>query len=178
MRTLNHCPLRPSTNSPSTLRYSACIVPQDPYTRSIQFAVCAFRAEVDGKVIEGKIKEKQKARETYDDAIAQGHGTCSRSIIAYLLSTGAYLLEEKDNQPSVFSASVGNLPAGKAVLLTITYVTELDFEDGKLKCVPSLLHPSCIMLTALQGMCCPLSPTHQTAAIPRPSSRIPSRKST
>lgn len=35
----------------------------------------------------------------------------------------------------MFSASVGNLPAGKAVLLTIVYVTELDFEEGKLKYV-------------------------------------------
>lgn len=48
---------------------------------------------------------------------------------------GAYLLEEKSDQPTVFSASIGNLPPGKAVLLTITYVTELDFDAGKLMCV-------------------------------------------
>lgn len=42
------------------------------------------------------------------------------------------MLEENDDRPTVFSASVGNLPPGKAVLLTITYVTELEFEDGKL----------------------------------------------
>lgn len=52
-----------------------------------------------------------------------------------MLFVGAYLLEEKDNEPTVFTASVGNLPPQKAVLLTITYVTELDFDDGKLKYV-------------------------------------------
>lgn len=40
----------------------------------IQFSVCAFRAEIDGNVIEGQIHEKKKAREKYDDAVASGHG--------------------------------------------------------------------------------------------------------
>lgn len=40
----------------------------------LKFSVCAFTAEIDGKVIKGQIKEKQKAKETYDDAIASGHG--------------------------------------------------------------------------------------------------------
>lgn len=44
------------------------------YSRKLQFSVCAFRAEIDDKVIEGQIKEKQKAKDTYDDAIASGHG--------------------------------------------------------------------------------------------------------
>ncbi len=37
-------------------------------------------------------------------------------------------------KPNVFSASIGNLPPRKAVLVTITYVTELAFEEnGKLR---------------------------------------------
>ncbi len=76
---------------------------------------------MDGKVVEGQIKEKEKAKDTYDDAIASGHG--------------AYLLEEKTDAPNVFSASIGNLPPKQAVLITISYVTELAFEDGKLKFV-------------------------------------------
>lgn len=58
-----------------------------------------------------------------------------RGPIDTLTPVGAYLLEEKSDQPTVFSASIGNLPPGKAVLLTITYVTELEFDDGKLMCV-------------------------------------------
>lgn len=40
---------------------------------------------------------------------------------------------------NVFSASIGNLPPGKEVLVGITYVVDLEFDDGKLKFViPSL----------------------------------------
>eukprot|EP01119_Soliformovum_irregulare_P016300 TRINITY_DN4699_c0_g1_i2.p1 TRINITY_DN4699_c0_g1~~TRINITY_DN4699_c0_g1_i2.p1 ORF type:complete len:850 (+),score=284.73 TRINITY_DN4699_c0_g1_i2:75-2624(+) len=79
-------------------------------------AVCNFWAEIDGKKIIGTIKEAEKAKEIYDDAIASGHG--------------AYLLEEvSDNK---FSASIGNLPPGKAVIIVVTYVVELGFDDGKL----------------------------------------------
>ena len=68
-----------------------------------------------------------------------------------LLLLGAYLLEEKDDTPTVFSASIGNLPPGKAVLLTITYVVELDFDDGKLMYVVCLLcrAPSALALCYL-----------------------------
>jgi hypothetical protein len=34
--------------------------------------VSAFYAEVDGRKIEGKVKEKEKAKDDYDDAIASG----------------------------------------------------------------------------------------------------------
>lgn len=44
-------------------------------------AVSDFYALVDGKKIQGKIKEKKKAQEEYDDAIASGHS-------AYLLEEG------------------------------------------------------------------------------------------
>lgn len=49
---------------------------------------------------------------------------------------GAYLLEEKDDGlGSLFAASIGNFAASKAALVTIAYVTELDFEDDKLRFV-------------------------------------------
>jgi uncharacterized membrane protein required for colicin V production len=38
-------------------------------------AICSFVAEIDGKKVVGEVKEKKEARETYDDAIAEGHGT-------------------------------------------------------------------------------------------------------
>lgn len=38
-----------------------------------QFSVCGFKAEVDGRVLVGSVKEKQAAKEAYSDAIAQGH---------------------------------------------------------------------------------------------------------
>lgn len=42
-----------------------------------------FYAIVDGKKIEGKIKKKEEAQDTYDDAIASGNS-------AFLLEEGIY----------------------------------------------------------------------------------------
>jgi hypothetical protein len=57
-------------------------------------AICGFKAEINGKVINGVVQGKKKARETYTKAITEGHG--------------AYLLEQKlKNQ---FEISVGNIP--------------------------------------------------------------------
>jgi len=82
-------------------------------------AVSDFVAEIDGKKIRGTIKEKEEAKDTYDDAIAGGHG--------------AYLLEQVSK--NVFSVNVGNLPPDQEVAISITYVVELEFEEGKVKLV-------------------------------------------
>jgi hypothetical protein len=42
---------------------------------------------------------------------------------------GAYLLEQK--QENLFEVSVGNLPPQKEVLISITYITELFFDENK-----------------------------------------------
>lgn len=44
-------------------------------------SVSAFYALVDGKKVDGKLKEKEEARDDYDDAIAGGHS-------AFLLEEG------------------------------------------------------------------------------------------
>jgi hypothetical protein len=80
-------------------------------------AVTAFTIEIDGKTIHSKILEKEQAREKYDNAIARGHG--------------GYLLEE--NKSGAFTTSIGNLPPGKEVLITIVYVQELQFKDSLLQ---------------------------------------------
>ena len=43
--------------------------------------VCGFEAFINGKHIVGEVKEKEKARKEYREAISQGHG--------------AYLMEEE-----------------------------------------------------------------------------------
>jgi uncharacterized protein YegL len=66
----------------------------------------------------GELKEKESARNAYDDAIASGHG--------------AYLLEQKEENK--FVANIGNLPPGKEVLVSVVYVLELEFNDeGQLR---------------------------------------------
>ncbi|KZS05848.1 Uncharacterized protein APZ42_030786 [Daphnia magna] len=79
--------------------------------------ICKFTAEVDGRVIEGVVKETKEAREDYDEAIQSGHS--------------AFLVEEK--LPDVFKAKVGNLAAGSGAKISLTYVTELKVEGKEIR---------------------------------------------
>ena len=89
-------------------------------------AVCGFEAIIDGVSVVAEVQEREKAFERYDEAIEQGHG--------------AFLLDEE--RPDVFRASVGNLAAGKEVLVRITYVTELPVDGGRLRfTLPTTIAP-------------------------------------
>lgn len=89
-------------------------------------AVCGFEALVDGKVVAGTVLEREKAFEVYDEAISAGHG--------------AYLLDEE--RADVFTASIGNLPAGKEVVVRITTVSELPAEGEGLRfTLPTTVSP-------------------------------------
>ncbi|XP_033002167.1 protein mono-ADP-ribosyltransferase PARP4 [Lacerta agilis] len=76
-------------------------------------AVCGFEAFIKGKHIIGKVKEKEKAHREYREAISQGHG--------------AYLMDQ--DAPDIFTVSVGNVPPSTKVLIKITYITELSYEN-------------------------------------------------
>jgi Ca-activated chloride channel family protein len=80
-------------------------------------AVCGFEALIGDTHVVGHVKERERAFEEYDDAIAAGHG--------------AYLLDQE--RPDVFTASIGNLPPGQEVLVKITYVAELAREGDDLR---------------------------------------------
>ncbi|CAF1006245.1 unnamed protein product [Adineta ricciae] len=77
-------------------------------------SVCGFEAHINNKVIKGVVKEKEQAKREYREAIEKGHG--------------AYLMHQE--QPEVFSVSVGNLPANCEVVIKITYVAELPIENN------------------------------------------------
>ncbi len=78
-------------------------------------AVHRFRMEVNGRVIEGVIDERGRARDTYDQAIAAGH----RAAIA------------EEDRPGVFTLRVGNLMPGERALITIATIGPLPVEDGE-----------------------------------------------
>jgi Ca-activated chloride channel family protein len=80
-------------------------------------AVCGFEAEVDGRRVVGRVEEREKAFEAYDDALSAGHG--------------AYLLDEE--RPDVFTLSVGNLPPGKEAVLRLATVSTLALEGGAIR---------------------------------------------
>ncbi len=89
-------------------------------------AVCGFAAVIDGVHVEGQVQEREEAFERYDDALAAGHG--------------AYLLDQE--RPDVFTASIGNVPPGKEVLVRITYVAELAVEGDDLRfALPTTVSP-------------------------------------
>ncbi|XP_029027092.1 von Willebrand factor A domain-containing protein 5A-like [Betta splendens] len=92
-------------------------------------AVCHFSATVGQTQIVAEVKEKQQAREEYDDALSSGQQ--------------AFLLEECDQSPDIFSLSVGSLPPGESASIRLEYVTELavQADDGLRFCLPAVLNP-------------------------------------
>ena len=89
-------------------------------------AVCGFEALLDGVHVKGEVQERERAFETYDDALAAGHG--------------AYLLDQE--RPDVFTASIGNVPPGREVVVKVTYVSELQAEGDEVRFVlPTTVSP-------------------------------------
>ncbi len=80
-------------------------------------AVCGFEARIDGTLVIGRVMEREAAFEAYGDAMVEGHG--------------AYLLDQE--RPDVFTASVGNLPPGAEMELTLRYVALVEREDDALR---------------------------------------------
>ena len=70
-----------------------------------------------------------QAREEYDDALSSGRQ--------------AFLLEESEQSPDIFSLSVGSLPPGESASIRLEYVTELavQADDGLRFCLPAVLNP-------------------------------------
>lgn len=92
-------------------------------------AVCGFEATVDGKTIVAEVREKQEARDMYDDAISSGQK--------------AFLLEKSDQSSDIFVISIGNLPPQRSATIVITYVTELavEKEGSVVFFLPTVLNP-------------------------------------
>ena len=80
-------------------------------------AVKSFEAEIDGQKIVTEVKEKEKARREYDEAIKD--------------KKTAVLLEE--TQPDIFRIKLGQLKPGAGAEIVITYMSELPVEDLKTK---------------------------------------------
>jgi Ca-activated chloride channel family protein len=78
-------------------------------------AVTSFRLEVAGRVVEGELQERTKARQQYDEAIMGGH----RAAIA------------EEERAGVFTMRVGNLPPGERAVVKLTLVGPLPYSDGE-----------------------------------------------
>lgn len=77
-------------------------------------AITEFRAEFsDGRKLEGIVKEKAQAKQEFDEAVESGHS--------------AVLMEQFAED--IFRVDIGNLPKGKEVTITISYLTNVPLES-------------------------------------------------
>lgn len=89
-------------------------------------AVYGFEVVTGDRVLTGQIEETAKASETYEAAIARGDA--------------AYGLRQ--HRPDVFSIDVGNIKPGQIALVRISYVSELEVADGRLRLAyPTVVAP-------------------------------------
>jgi Ca-activated chloride channel family protein len=99
-------------------------------------AVTAMRMTADGRVIEAELKERGRAREEYDQAIAEG----KRASIA------------EEERPDVFTMRVGNILPGEQVSVALSIVGPLSYEAGEATFrLPLVVAPRYIPGTPLQG---------------------------
>ncbi|XP_070685350.1 von Willebrand factor A domain-containing protein 5A-like [Pempheris klunzingeri] len=138
-------------------------------------AVCHFSAQIGQKQIVAEVKEKQQAREEYDDALSSGQQ--------------AFLLEESEQSPDVFSLSVGSLPPGESASIRLEYVTELavQADEGLRFSLPAVLNPryqpqggegASVQVTSVPASLVPYSLSFSAqVSSPRPVSKVESSSS-
>ena len=80
-------------------------------------AVCGFEICTNDRKISGKVEEKEKALERYDDAIMDGHG--------------AYMLDQ--NRPDIFTMNAGNIKPLQAAEVIIEYIEEIQVNDKHIR---------------------------------------------
>ncbi|KAL2689203.1 hypothetical protein Neosp_003255 [[Neocosmospora] mangrovei] len=93
-------------------------------------SVVEFTCTVGSRVIKGVVKEREKAKQVYEEAKAQGEI--------------AGLLEQSLESADVFTTTIGNVPAGEKIQVDITYLGELKHDaevDGVRFTIPTHIVP-------------------------------------
>ncbi|KAF7645523.1 hypothetical protein LDENG_00202810, partial [Lucifuga dentata] len=135
-------------------------------------AVCHFSTKIGQTQVVAEVREKQQTREAYDDALSSGQQ--------------AFLLEESEQSPDIFSLSVSSLPPGESASIRLEYVTELAVQaDEALRfCLPAVLNPryqpqgsegSSIQVTSVPASLVPYSLSFSArVSSPQPISKVES----
>ncbi len=92
-------------------------------------SVVGFTCRIGSRVIKGIVKEKEKARKVYAEAIERGET--------------AGLLEQLDTS-DFFRTKIGNIPAGEKVIVDVSYIGELKHDaetDGIRFTIPTVIAP-------------------------------------
>lgn len=79
-------------------------------------AMTRLRALIGDKIVEAAIKEKEEAKEKYDDAIAAGNT--------------AILAEESEKKHNAITLKLGNLLPGQTAVLTLSLTEEVEIVGG------------------------------------------------
>ncbi|KAF9638775.1 putative von willebrand domain containing protein [Lasiodiplodia theobromae] len=93
-------------------------------------SVVAFTCRVNGRLIKGQVKEREKAKADFNKAVEHGQV--------------AGLMEQLPNAADVFSTTVGNIPPGATITTEITYLGELKHDaevDGIRFTIPTAIAP-------------------------------------
>lgn len=93
-------------------------------------SVVAFTCRVDGRLIKGQVKEREKAKADFNKAVERGQV--------------AGLMEQLPNAADVFTTTVGNIPPGATITTEITYLGELKHDaevDGIRFTIPTAIAP-------------------------------------
>ncbi len=95
-------------------------------------AVRHFEVITGDRVLTGRVEERSKAEDLYDEAISDGHG--------------AFLFEQ--HRPDVFTVNVGNIKPKQAVTIRIEYVAELEVTDSSIRLAfPTTVAPRYVTAT-------------------------------
>ncbi|WP_095979163.1 VIT domain-containing protein [Melittangium boletus] len=108
----------------------------------------AFSLECAGRHVRAIIQEREKAFQTYDDAVTAGHG--------------AALLDQE--RPNVFTAQVGNLLPGEETIVEVEFLQAIQVEEGCVRwALPTLVAPRYIPGTPSGDRTAPgtAEPTHR-----------------
>jgi Ca-activated chloride channel family protein len=149
-RPIGQCPLSHTTMDAKLSGYVARVnvtqVFTNPYKERIE-AVYSFPLSDDSAVddmtirigertIKGEIKTREAARQIYDNAKNTGH-------------TAALLNQERTN---IFTQHVANIDPGKSIVVQLSYVELLKFEDGKYTfAMPTTIGPRFFPNTAVDS---------------------------
>jgi hypothetical protein len=80
-------------------------------------SVVSFTCRIGKRVLRGLVKEKEKARKVFDEAVKRGET--------------AGLLEQMPEASDVFATKLGNVREGETVIVEIVYVGELKMSEGE-----------------------------------------------
>mmetsp|Transcript_30581 Transcript_30581/g.30025 ORF Transcript_30581/g.30025 Transcript_30581/m.30025 type:complete len:149 (+) Transcript_30581:65-511(+) len=81
-----------------------------------EIVVSDLIVEMDDKVIQGKVEEKQKAKERYEDALSKGNA--------------GVMVQEDEEDSEILRMDIGNILPGQQVNITVKLIMKIEVEHG------------------------------------------------